>query len=722
MATQVVVASADGAGGAPRYDRRGGQQRQRPTAPQAPPQTVHEGGDRQANFSGISIGSDSDSVRWTHNWQQGGQGEAGSAERRARMARRLSIDTDANYDGDGTASANVTAAAGAATVPSGRAVSVTRGRSQVGRSPSVGNGGGGAESAEETAESGARGRGRAAYWPPSATSTRAGSVIGGRGAARAESVGSVPRFGGGSGSRAGSVGPGDGPRRGGGGSSGGRGWAASAGRPTSSGAFVAGRKTPDAPWRRGARSAAGKAGAVKRVDADDYGEEGRAGRVVLVANRMEARTGLPEKERRLFRACQEGDVDGLYRCLWDRADVNSRLPVVGTSPLSVAFRNGNKNLAHVLLAFGAKMTPDDYGATPVHWAVHNNQTSLVEAMIRGGHLSSGNLEVQDSFGSTPLHFASVMNLSEMTKLLIDAGVDPTTANNDGRRPRDLTTDTDIAELLAAAERRAAELAGPRPAAGAEQARPARKQSGEAGQRGRARPTSARAGPTRPVSARVASAGPVRREAGAVRADRPSSARTRVVGLGRSDRVAAPLLQQPQPRPGLRPGSARAGGAAGGRRPASAVTAKAKKQLALSTNQIEKISNLNGLSCLRILSLGRNSIKKIEGLDAVSETLEELWVSYNLIERLNGIECCKKLKVLYASNNKIKAWEGVTSCQALPALDEMLLVGNPLEEKCTSEGTWTSDISKKFPALKKLDGKPIIRDDELGGGEEGQKDE
>jgi dynein light chain 1 len=114
-------------------------------------------------------------------------------------------------------------------------------------------------------------------------------------------------------------------------------------------------------------------------------------------------------------------------------------------------------------------------------------------------------------------------------------------------------------------------------------------------------------------------------------------------------------------------------------------------LSLSTNQIEKISNLQGLRMsllmarsikkylaayaarfkflivefLRKLSLGRNYIKKIEGLDAVADTLEELWVSYNQIERLNGVECCKKLKVLYASNNKIKAWEGVNVLVCFP---------------------------------------------------------
>ncbi|ORY50423.1 outer arm dynein light chain 1 [Rhizoclosmatium globosum] len=134
-----------------------------------------------------------------------------------------------------------------------------------------------------------------------------------------------------------------------------------------------------------------------------------------------------------------------------------------------------------------------------------------------------------------------------------------------------------------------------------------------------------------------------------------------------------------------------------------------EQLGLSTNMIEKISNLQGLSCLKILSLGRNYLKKIEGLDAVADTLEELWISYNNIEKLNGIECCKKLKVLYASNNKIKAWDGVTSLQALPNFVELLLTGNPLEEKGQADGNWVAEVSKRFPSLKKLDGKPIIRE-------------
>ena len=51
------------------------------------------------------------------------------------------------------------------------------------------------------------------------------------------------------------------------------------------------------------------------------------------------------------------------------------------------------------------------------------------------------------------------------------------------------------------------------------------------------------------------------------------------------------------------------------------------KLSLSTNSIERIVNLK-LKNLRILSIGRNNIKRVAGLEDVSQTLEELWISYN----------------------------------------------------------------------------------------------
>ena len=76
------------------------------------------------------------------------------------------------------------------------------------------------------------------------------------------------------------------------------------------------------------------------------------------------------------------------------------------------------------------------------------------------------------------------------------------------------------------------------------------------------------------------------------------------------------------------------------------TLKACKHLALSSNCIEKITGLKGLDVIEVLSLGRNCIKKLEGLDDISATLRELWMSYNLIDKLNGIEKLTNLTVLY----------------------------------------------------------------------------
>ena len=57
--------------------------------------------------------------------------------------------------------------------------------------------------------------------------------------------------------------------------------------------------------------------------------------------------------------------------------------------------------------------------------------------------------------------------------------------------------------------------------------------------------------------------------------------------------------------------------------------------------------------LKTLSLARNNLKTIGGLEPVAGTLEELWLSYNSIDRLKGIEKAKNLKVLYMSHNRIK---------------------------------------------------------------------
>ncbi|CAH8681324.1 unnamed protein product [Schistosoma rodhaini] len=133
-----------------------------------------------------------------------------------------------------------------------------------------------------------------------------------------------------------------------------------------------------------------------------------------------------------------------------------------------------------------------------------------------------------------------------------------------------------------------------------------------------------------------------------------------------------------------------------------------RKLSLSTNCIEKISNLNGLKNLKILSLGRNNIKNLTGLEPVGDTLEQLWISYNSIEKMKGINVLKKLKVLYMSNNFVKDWSEFQKLADLPVLEDLLFVGNPLEEN--SGDNWREEACKRLPKLKKLDGVPVLHDE------------
>lgn len=116
--------------------------------------------------------------------------------------------------------------------------------------------------------------------------------------------------------------------------------------------------------------------------------------------------------------------------------------------------------------------------------------------------------------------------------------------------------------------------------------------------------------------------------------------------------------------------------------------------------------------LEILSLGRNQIKKFENLEGVADTLTQLWISYNLIEKMTGIEKLKKLRLLYMSNNKVDKWSEFERLKELEFLEDLLFVGNPLERTTKDSGqNWRVEVIRRLPKLKRLDGKPVL-DEEI----------
>lgn len=73
------------------------------------------------------------------------------------------------------------------------------------------------------------------------------------------------------------------------------------------------------------------------------------------------------------------------------------------------------------------------------------------------------------------------------------------------------------------------------------------------------------------------------------------------------------------------------------------------------------------------------IKGFAGLEALGDTLEELWISYNLIEKMKGINAMRNLRVLYMSNNLVREWTEFNKLQELTNLQDLVFVGNPLYE-------------------------------------------
>ena len=96
-----------------------------------------------------------------------------------------------------------------------------------------------------------------------------------------------------------------------------------------------------------------------------------------------------------------------------------------------------------------------------------------------------------------------------------------------------------------------------------------------------------------------------------------------------------------------------------------------EKFSLSTNMIGNINNLQAFKSLKVLSLGRNVIKSLQGIEGVAESLEQLWISYNQVDRLKPIRSLQRLKVLYMSHNYVREWREFEHLSELPCLEDLV---------------------------------------------------
>ncbi len=136
-----------------------------------------------------------------------------------------------------------------------------------------------------------------------------------------------------------------------------------------------------------------------------------------------------------------------------------------------------------------------------------------------------------------------------------------------------------------------------------------------------------------------------------------------------------------------------------------------RHLSLSTNCIEKMVPITGLKKLEVLSLGRNQIKKIYGLEEIGGNLKELWISYNQIEKLDGLAPhCTALQVLYIAHNKVKDWNELEKIKELPALTNCVFLGNDMYEKFPTKEEGRMQVLKRIQKLSMVDNVMVTESD------------
>jgi dynein light chain 1, axonemal len=141
--------------------------------------------------------------------------------------------------------------------------------------------------------------------------------------------------------------------------------------------------------------------------------------------------------------------------------------------------------------------------------------------------------------------------------------------------------------------------------------------------------------------------------------------------------------------------------------------------------IDRIGYMNGLRSLTVLSLSRNNIKNLTGLEVLGETLEQLWISYNQLEKFKNIRTLKKLRVFFFAYNQVKDWSEIGKLNELIALEEINAYGNPIHERIVGENfspepsqpttaldeQYRQEFIRRVPHLKKLDGRVYLEKDD-----------
>lgn len=155
-------------------------------------------------------------------------------------------------------------------------------------------------------------------------------------------------------------------------------------------------------------------------------------------------------ETPLLLACYYGYGEIVETLLNYGANLEARDSIDSAMAIHIAASRGYSNIIEIIMqSFAAKKInnlvdiEDDTGTTPLMWASMNNQIPAINILLKYG----ANINAQDYDGWSALHFAAASQSYKAVEILLKNKADANLENVNDDKPIDLTTDTDIVELL-----------------------------------------------------------------------------------------------------------------------------------------------------------------------------------------------------------------------------------------------------------------------------------